>query len=62
MMDVNQTYWGNHFVVYTYIKSLCCIPEAYIILYANYISKTLETTFFKKRVLNFKDINPKEEE
>ena len=54
-MDVNQTYWGNLFVVFTYIKLLHCIPETYLILHADYISKKLETTFFFKRPLNFKD-------
>ena len=60
-MDVKQTYWGNHFVVYTYIKSLHCISEAYIILYANYISKKLELFFFKT-LLNFKDGKSKSHE
>ena len=27
VMDVNQTYCGNRFAIYTYIKSLCCTPE-----------------------------------
>ena len=53
-MDVTGTYWGNLFVVFTYIKLLHCIPETYIRLHANYISKKLET-FFLKRPLNFKD-------
>ena len=26
-MDVNWTYCGNHFAIYTNIKSLCCTPE-----------------------------------
>lgn len=26
-MGVNETYYGDHFVIYTNIKSLCCTPE-----------------------------------
>ena len=26
-MDVNQTYCGDHFTVYTCVKPLCCTPE-----------------------------------
>lgn len=33
-MDVNQTYYGDHFTVYTVIDSLCYIPETYM-LYVN---------------------------
>ena len=36
--DGNQTYCGDHFPVYTNIKSLCWTPEIYIMLYANYTS------------------------
>lgn len=32
-MDVNQAYCGDHFMVYTYITSLCCIPETFIMSY-----------------------------
>ena len=37
-MDVNLTYYGDHFAVYTKIES-CCIPETNIKLYVNYVSK-----------------------
>ena len=37
-MDINRTYCGDHFVVYTNIKSLCCTPATNIMLYVNYIS------------------------
>ena len=33
-MDINKTYCGDHFAIYTYIKLLCCTPK--IIQYANY--------------------------
>ena len=33
---------GDHFVIYTNIESLCCIPEANIILYVNYISTKMK--------------------
>ena len=36
MMHVNQTYCGDHFAIYTNIESLCCTPEANIMLYGNY--------------------------
>lgn len=35
-MDVNRIYFGNHFAIYTYIKS-CCTPKTNA-LYVNYIS------------------------
>ena len=38
VMDVNQTYCGNHFAMSTNIKSLCCIPKTNITLYVNYTS------------------------
>ena len=34
MMDDDQTYVGDHFVVYTNIPSLCCTPEINIILHS----------------------------
>ena len=37
-MDVNQTYCGDRFTVYTNIESLCCAPETNIMLYVNYTS------------------------
>ena len=36
MTDVNQIYYGDHFAIDTNIKSLHCIPETNIMLYANY--------------------------
>lgn len=38
-MDVNYTYCGDHFVTYTNIKSLRCIPETNTMLYVSNISK-----------------------
>lgn len=29
------TYFGDHFAIYTDIKSLCCIPATNIMLYVN---------------------------
>ena len=34
-MDGDWTYCGDHFVIYTDIKSLCCKPEINIMLYVN---------------------------
>lgn len=36
--DGNWTYCGDHFVMYTNIKSLSCTPEINAILHANYSS------------------------
>ena len=36
-MDGNYTY-GEHFVMYINVKSLCCTPETNIIFCFNYIS------------------------
>lgn len=36
--DVNSTYRGDHFIIHTNIKLLCCISEMNIALYANYTS------------------------
>ena len=41
-MDVNHTYCGDHFAIYTNIKSLGYMPETSIMLYINY------TSIFKK--------------
>lgn len=38
--DGNQTYCGDHFEMYTNVKSLSCIPETNVMLYVNYTSKT----------------------
>ena len=37
VMDINWTYCGDHFAIYTNIKSLCCTPETKI-CYVNYTS------------------------
>ena len=47
-MDVNQTYCGDHFTIYTNIKSLCCIPETNIMLYVNYTSILKSYKFNRK--------------
>ena len=36
--DVNETYCGDHFTIYTNTKSLRYIPETNIMLYVNYTS------------------------
>ena len=36
--DVNQTYGGDHFAIYTNIKPLGSTPETNIMLYVNYTS------------------------
>ena len=40
--DDNSTYCGDHFAIYTNIQSLCCTPEANIMLYINYTSMKKE--------------------
>ena len=37
LMDVNYTYGGDYFAIYTNMESLWCIPEINM-LYVNYIS------------------------
>ena len=44
-MDINQTYCGDHFTIYTNIKSLYYTPETNIILYANYTSIKNKTEY-----------------
>ena len=41
-MDVNETYYGHHFAIYTCNKSLCCAPKTNTMLYVNYVSIKLE--------------------
>ena len=36
--DVNETYGGNNFAVYTYAKALCYIPLSHTVLYVSGIS------------------------
>lgn len=38
VMDVNQTYYGDHFVICTNIESLSCTPETNVMVYVNYTS------------------------
>ena len=38
MIDVNWTYCGNHFTIYTNIELLCYTPETNIMLYGSYTS------------------------
>lgn len=50
LTDINQTYLGDYFTVYTNIKSLYHIPEINIVLYANYTSikiKNIKHFFIK---------------
>lgn len=49
LTDINQTYLGDYFTVYTNIKSLYHIPEINIVLYANYPSIKIKNIkhFFK---------------
>ena len=49
MMNVNQTYRGDHFAICTNVKSLCSTPETNIMFYVNYTSiKKLETNKKKR--------------
>lgn len=36
LTDGNQTYPGDHFIMYTNVESLSCTPETNIILCVNY--------------------------
>ena len=38
LTDVKWFPCSDHFVIYTNIESLCCIPETNVMLYINYIS------------------------
>ena len=38
VMEVNQTYGGEHFTTYSNIESLCGTPETNVMLYVNCIS------------------------
>ena len=53
VMDVNQTYCGDCFAIYTNIKSLCCMPETNIVcqLYLNKKNNRRweKNNFFKKK-------------
>lgn len=40
-MDINQTWCGDHFTMYTYIKSLDCIPETDIMSGHKYMTKNI---------------------
>lgn len=39
LMDVDQTYGGDHFAIYTIIESLHWTPETIVVLCGNYTSK-----------------------
>ena len=42
-MNVNQTYCGDHFAIYTNIKSLYCTPETNVMLYVKlFLNKSKE--------------------
>ena len=41
--DINETYCGDHFAVYTYIKSLCYIPKT------NKYYRSIASQFKKKK-------------
>ena len=47
--DVNWTYCGDHFNIYTNIESLCRTAETNLMLYVNFISikKTQQTKPFE---------------
>ena len=42
MTDVNYTYYGDHFAVYTNTESLCCTPEINIIICQLNLKKDIE--------------------
>ena len=35
MIDDNQTYYSDHFIIYVNFESLCCTPEINTTLYVN---------------------------
>lgn len=39
VMNVNQSYCGDHFLMSTNVKLLCCRPETYIMLCQLYLNK-----------------------
>ena len=61
MTDVNYTYWGIHFTIYTDIESLCCIPETHNVtcqLYCNFNNDTaLGKSLTWKLNLKYKNSN-----
>lgn len=48
MTDGNQTYLGDHFIVYINFESLCCTRETYNILRQLYLLKTKKERERKK--------------
>ena len=48
--NVNWTYCGDYFAVYTDIKSLYYTPETNILLYISYTSKNPTVTVFCKEL------------
>lgn len=45
-MDVDYTYYDDHFALYTNIESLSCITETNTVLHFNYISVKRQTVTF----------------
>ena len=43
-MDVNLTYYGDHFAVYTKIESLCCTPETNRMCFNHISGKKIKST------------------
>lgn len=49
-LDVNKTYYGDHFVTYTFMKLLLCEPET-TMLYINYLFENIEEKQIIKQYL-----------
>ena len=47
VMDVNQSYCGNHLTIHTHIRTLCCAPETHILLCVNWKIKELNIKVIK---------------
>ena len=47
--DVNWTYCGDHFNIYTNIESLCCTAETNLMLYVNFTSIKKKHTHNRKK-------------
>ena len=41
VMNVNWTYWGDYFIIYTNTESFYHMLETNIVLYVNYTSKNV---------------------
>ena len=55
VMDGNQIYCVDHFIVYTNSKLSCCIPEINIVLYVSFTSKKKNTQQVKLSILDSGD-------